>query len=254
MRILYSVLALVAILWIGTIGYVAIEGWPVADGFFMTLITLSTVGYGETNQLSASGRIFTSVLILICLVAMTYWSALLTSFILEQELSGKYFRRRMLKLISKLKDHVVICGTDSMAFPLIERLVRKRIPVVLVTDDTEAAEVLKKRFRRLHVVEGNPTNELALANANVLAAKTVVAATKSEVDNLLVGITCKDIGPHVAVFAHSNDPILGNRMRKSGIDEVISPAQLCGAHVATLISDMSSAPVAPVAPSVTQPA
>jgi len=235
MRILYSATALAVLMTVGTIGYVAIEDWSAADGFYMTIITMSTVGYGETNELTPEGRTFTSVLIFFCLVTMTYWSASLTSFILEQELSGAYLRRRMLKMISKLKNHVVVCGSDPMAHALIERLVRKRVDVVLITDDTAAIEVLKKRFRRLHIVEGSPTNELTLAEANVFGAKTVVAATQSEVDNLLVGITCKDIGPNVAVYAHSNDPILGNRMRKSGIDEVISPAQLCGAHVATLI-------------------
>lgn len=235
-RILSVFIALMLLVTGGTIGYVLIERWSPADGLFMTIITLSTVGYGETHELSQTGRTFTAVLIFLCIVAMTYWTAALTSFIVEKELSGSYVRRRMLRMISQLKNHIVICGSDPMAHALIERLMRKRIPVVLVDDDTTHLENMKKRFRRLHIVEGKPTNELTLAEANVLNAKTVVAAMTSEVDNLLVGITCKDIGQEVAVYAHSNDPILGNRMRKSGIDEVVSPSQLCGDHIAGLIA------------------
>ena len=96
-------------------------------------------------------------------------------------------------------------------------------------------ETSKGDFAALHTVEGSPTNEMVLAEANVLAASTVVAAMPSEVDNLLIGITCKDIGEQVNVVAKSNDPLLGNRMRKAGIDEVISPSQLCGDHIAQLI-------------------
>jgi voltage-gated potassium channel len=220
----------------GTIGYVVVEGWKPADGLFMTVITLSTVGYGETNELTANGRNFTSLLIFLCLVSMTYWSASLTSFIVEQELNGHFARKRVIKMISQLKEHVVICGSGPIAKALIERLTRKRIPVVLVDENKEELDGLKRRFRKLHVLVGSPTNEMILAEANVIDAKTVVAAMPSEIDNLLVGITCKDLGGEVEVIARSNDPLLGNRMRKAGIDEVVSPSQLCGEHMAQLIN------------------
>ena len=235
-RFLIVVTALASILLIGTIGYTVLEGWPVRDGLFMTIITMSTVGYGETHELTPTGRGFTTLLIFLCIVGMTYATASLTGFIVEQDLSGTWARRRMLKMISKLKEHVVICGDGPLASALIERLVRKRIPVVLVGNDQEQVEQIKRRFRRIHVVEGSPTNELVLAEANVLAASTVVAAMPSEIDNLLIGITCKDIGEQVRVVAKSNDPLLGNRMRKAGIDEVISPSQICSDHIAGLIT------------------
>ena len=235
-RLTRALVSLGLLVVVGTCGYTIIEGWEAADGLFMTVITLSTVGYGETHELSEIGRTFTALLIFCCLVGMTYWTAALTSFIVERELSGQSARRRMLRMIAKLKDHVIICGTQPMAHVLIERLMRKRVPVVLVDEDPAAIQSLKKRFRRLHTVEGNPTNEMTLAEANLLNAKTVVAALETEVDNLLVGITCKDLGKDVVVYAKSNDPILGNRMRKSGIDHVISPAQLCGDHMAGMIT------------------
>ena len=111
--------AVASLLTMGTAGYVILEGWPVHDGLFMTIITMSTVGYGETHQLTPAGRCFTTLLIFCCIVGMTYWTASLTSFIVEQDLSGSLARRRMLRMISKLKEHVVICGSGPMAQALV---------------------------------------------------------------------------------------------------------------------------------------
>ncbi|MCA9187083.1 MAG: NAD-binding protein, partial [Planctomycetales bacterium] len=123
---------------------------------------------------------------------------------------------------------------------LIERLARKRVAVVVVDTDTKRLEEIRTRFRRVLTVEGSPTSELSLANAGVLEAKTVIAATSSDVDNLLIGITCRDIGPDVQVYALSIDPVLGNRMRKVGIQEVVNPAELISDHVAALVFNMST--------------
>lgn len=227
--------AIVLIVLLGTAGYILIEGWNFEDGLFMTVITLSTVGYGETNDLTQVGRLFTSVLILFCLFATSYWTATVTSFLVEEDLTGHYRRRRMLKMISKLKNHTIVCGSGRMAQAVIERLLAKRGSVVVVDDNKERLDQLKQRHRQLLTVHGKPTNEVILAQANVIVAGNVVAATDNEVDNLLVAITCRDLGNDVAVFARSNDTSIANRMRKAGVDEVISPSQLSGNRVAELI-------------------
>ena len=220
---------------IGTAGYVLIEGWPVEDGLFMTVITLSTVGYGEIQPLTAAGRTFTAGLIFLCLVSMTCWTAALTSFIVEKDLQGHFMRKRTLRMIAELKQHTIVCGSGLMAQAVIERLVKARQAVVVIDDHPERIQALRKRFRKLLIVEGKATNELTLAEANVLEAKHVVAAMDSEIDNLLVAITCKDVGHDVEVYARSNDTTIANRMRKARVDEVISPCQLCGDRVAQLI-------------------
>ncbi|MFK7817378.1 MAG: TrkA family potassium uptake protein [Planctomycetaceae bacterium] len=234
-RLLKAAYFLLGVLLLGTFGYMVVEGWGFADSFYMTVITVSTVGYGETNTLSPDGRAFTSGLIFLSLVSMTGWSAVLTSFLVESDLSGNFQRRKTARMISQLKGHTIVCGTGLMAQAVIERLARKRTDVVVIDSDAEALDTLKKRFRRLLVLEGEGTNEMNLAKANVLEASHVVAATDSETDNLLIGITCKDMGPNLTVIARSNNISIANRMRKSGIDEVISPSQLGGERVTDLI-------------------
>lgn len=221
---------------LGTIGYICIEGWSPSDGFFMTVITLSTVGYGETQELSDNGRSFTSILIFLSLVGMTWWSAALTSFVVEKDLGGSLQRKRTRKMIDELKGHTVVCGAGQMAETVIERLVRSRVPVVLVDANTDRLTELKRRFRKLLTVEGNPADELVLSQANILTAHHVVAATDSEIDNLLISITCKDMGQGVRVIARSNDFTVSNRMRKAQVDEVISPCQICGNRIADMIT------------------
>jgi voltage-gated potassium channel len=201
----------------------------------MTIITLSTVGYGETHELSREGRWFTSGLILLCFVGMTCWTASLTSFLVEADLGGQILQRRMLRMISQLKGHSIVCGTTQMAEAIVERLVRKRKDVVVIDDDKEKLEALRRRFKKIFIVEGPATNELHLAQANVLSAAHVVAALSNEVDNLLISITCKDLGEDIAVYAKSNDATIANRMRKAGVEEVICPSQLCGDRVSDLI-------------------
>ena len=142
----------------------------------------------------------------------------------------------MRKMIESLKGHTVVCGSGQMSEVVIERLLRSRRNVVLVDRDEERLVEMKRRFRRLLTVHGNPTDELILSQANILHAGHVVAATGSEVDNLLIAITCKDMGQDVQVYARSNDFTVSNRMRKAQVDEVISPCQICGDRVAELIT------------------
>ena len=234
-RLVPIALALLALISLGSCGYLWIEGWSLSDGLFMTVITLSTVGYSEVRELSHAGRAFTGSLIFLSLVVMTYWTASLTSYIVEMDLNGTFFRRRMIRMISELQGHVIVCGAEPVTHALVERLVRKRVPVVVVDAHRERLEEIRSRFRRVLILEGNPTSEITLASANILTARIVIAAMESEVDNLLIGITCGDMGEDILVYALSSDPKLGNRMRKVGIHEVINPAELLGEHVASLV-------------------
>ena len=101
------------------------------------------------------------------------------------------------------------------------------------------------------VVEGVPTNELNLADANVLNASHVVAALPSDLDNLLISITCRDLNEDIAVYAESNDLTVANRMRKAGVDKVVNPSQLCGMHVSEQILAKKAAPAPTPVPATT---
>jgi voltage-gated potassium channel len=138
-------------------------------------------------------------------------------------------------MIAKLKNHTIVCGGGLMGQAVIEHLLDDRKPVVLIEKDQEQLEQLREQYPKLLTIHGSATNELTLAEANILEASHVVAAMDSEIDNLLVAITCKDMGHDIEVFARCNDVTIANRMRKAEVDEVISPSRIGGTRIAELI-------------------
>lgn len=235
LRLVAILIWLVVLIFVGTAGYCWIEGWCLSDAMYMSLITISTVGYGETQPLTESGRWFTGSLIFISLISMAIWTAILTSYIVERDLSGYFKEAKTRRMIAAMENHTVICGASQIALLVIERLSRQGTQLVLIDEDQDQLDSMKKRFRKLQVVCGSPVSELVLARANILLAKNVVAATESDLSNLLIGITCRDLGEHLNVIAESNDLGIANRMRKSGINEVISPFELGSQEIASCV-------------------
>ncbi len=228
---------LLGLLIVGTCGFVLVEGWPLFDGIYMTIITLSTVGYSETQDLSQTGRLFTSFLILISMFSMACWTAGITSWIVSGDLSGTFHKRKMSKMISKFSKHTIVCSNGLLGRTVIDELIKQNKEVVLITDSELESQFMKRMYPQVPVVQSDPTSEVALADGNILDAGVVVAATESDVDNLMIAITCRGLGTDVIVYccAHSNE--FASRMFKVGADKVICPNELGGKHVANLISE-----------------
>lgn len=219
---------LVALLVVGSCGYAIIEGWPLVDSVFMTVITLSTVGYGETQELSVVGRFFTTILIAVAVVLMACWTAGITSAIVTDDLSGALRKRKELKMISQLFDHTVVCGGGVFAQTVIEQLIRQQKDVVVIVKDPDRVARIKRLFPGVPVVEDDPTSELALFDSNAISAKNLIAAADSDFDNLLITITGKGLGNEMTVICCAQTGELASRMMKVGADEVICPFVLGG--------------------------
>jgi voltage-gated potassium channel len=225
-----------AVLLIGTFGYVWIEHWSLGESFFMSVITLSTVGYGETRDLTPVGRLFTSGLIFLSIVGLSCWTASLTSLFVEGDLSGAFRRKKSRKMAAKFTKHTIVCGSGVMAQAVVERLVSKKISVVVVDDDAANLAMMRQRYPGVPIIESSAVDEMALFDANVLNASNVVAALSSDFDNMLIAMTCQDLGTDIKVVARSNDMRIGRRMMKAGVENVICPFQLSGEHAAKLIA------------------
>lgn len=227
---------LVAILIVaGTCGYVLIEGWPLIDSIYMTVITLSTVGFGEVQELTPRGRIFTSVLITVSLILMACWTAGITSFLISGELTGRFQGQKEQRMISAMKDHTVVCGGGVTALTVISRLAAEGKSVVAITDDKTEVESIRRAAPEIPIIEDDPKSELAMVDSNVLSAKYLVAAVESDFDNLLITITGKGLGTNIRVISCAQNTALASRMLKVGADEVICPLVIGGEHVASLI-------------------
>jgi len=235
-RLLRMSLALVGLVLFGTMGYMTIENWSPLDGAYMTVITLSTVGYGETNALSPAGRGFTVVLIAFSLVGVSLWTASITSFFVENDLRDTFNKSRKAKMISKLRQHAIVCGATQIGLFVAEQLIAGGKSVVIVDPDEARLKEVSDRLRSVLTVAGNSTDEMILTDAGLLDAKYIVAATDSDIDNLLIAITCKDLGRSIHVSARCEDYSVANRMRKAGVDADVNPSQLVGQQMVSLIS------------------
>jgi voltage-gated potassium channel len=213
---------------LGTLGYVLIEGWSTQDGFYMSVITLATVGYGETQELSGLGRLFTCFLIFFSIICLSCWTACLTSLFVEGDLTGAFQQKRARKMAEGLKGHTIICGSGTMAKTVLEILVRKQVSVVLIDGNSEELKIIRRRYPKVAIIESSAVDELTLSSANVLKAKSVIAALDSDFDNLMIAMTCKDLGTDLKVIARSDDMQVASRMWKIGVEKVICPFQLSG--------------------------
>lgn len=224
----------------GTIGFVVIEGWPVADSVYMTVITLSTVGFGEVNELTPTGRMFTSGLITMSIVLMACWTAGLTSFLVSGQLSGQFLKRREQKMIHQMKDHVVVCGAGTTGLTVIHRLAMQGKKIVVVASDPAQINAVRMVSPDIPVIEDDPKSEMALIDANVLNAKYLVAAADDDYDNLLIVITGKGLGTDIRVISFAQTTELSSRMLKVGADDVVCPLVIGGEHVAGLINEKTA--------------
>ncbi|MEM7454620.1 MAG: potassium channel family protein [Planctomycetota bacterium] len=221
----------------GTCGYVLIEGWSVFDAVYMTMITLSTVGYGETQELTTSGRAFTSVLIACSVLCMACWTAGITSVIVSGELSGSFRRKKEKKMIRDMNGHTIVCGGGLLARTVVDKLRREQKQLVVITDDdTEEISQMRELYPEVPFIEGNPQSELLLAEAGILKASSLVAALDSDFSNLLIAITGRGISEKLQVICCAKGNELASRMFKVGANEVICPQVLGGEQVADLIA------------------
>ncbi|MEM6365368.1 MAG: NAD-binding protein [Planctomycetota bacterium] len=221
----------------GTLGFVAIEGWSIADSLYMTIVTVSTVGYGETNELTPRGRAFASSLISVSIVLMACWTAGVTSFLVSGQLSGKFYLRTIKKRMSRMNEHVIVCGGGAAARTLIHQLQTQRKQIAVIASDPAELAMLRQCYPDLSLIDAEPKSEMAMFDANVLQASHLVAATESDFDNLLIIITGKSLGTDLQVISLAKSPDLASRMFKVGADDVVCPLVIGGEHVASLIAD-----------------
>lgn len=238
-RVFSVTCGLAALLVIGTCGFVLMEGWQLLDSLYMTLITISTVGYGEIHELSRVGRVFASFLICLSMVLMVCWTAGVTSFLVSNDLSGQLLKKKELKMISKLANHIIVCGGGMMARTIVAGMIRNGKDVVVIANNDHQIELLRRLYPNLLMVTGDPTSEIALADANVLSASYLIAATECDQNNLLITIAGSGLGTDIKVISCSNEGELINKMRKVGASEIVCPMVLCGEHVISTVTQQN---------------
>lgn len=233
-RLLAVFFLVAACLTAGTLGYHWIEGWNYFDSLYMTVITIGTVGYGETHPLSHGGRVFTMLLILGGIGAFTYAFTAITQIVVEGELAKAFRRMRMENNIAHLTGHFIICGAGHTGGVVCAELRKTGRDFVVVDREAKAIETLAQRldFEFLHIV-GDGSDDAVLRAAGVERAAGVFAVLATDQDNAFVTISAKGLNPKVKVLACQKSLGVRDKLLRSGADGVVDPEYIGGLRLAS---------------------
>ncbi|HXY69613.1 MAG TPA: NAD-binding protein [Gemmatimonadales bacterium] len=235
-RLTTAGIAVLAVFAVGVAGYMVIGHGKhrFLDSLYMTVITLTTVGYGEIIPMddNPAGRIFTMVLILFGMGILVYFASTITAFFVEGQLEHVFWRKRMRRAIAELEHHVIVCGAGVVAGHFIDEMLAARRPVVAVVPQAGALPPLAAAAELLYVV-GEASDEEVLAEAGIARAAGLVAALESDRDNVLVTLTARQAGAGLRIVAMLVDDRNESKLRRAGADAVVSPFRIGGMRMAS---------------------
>ncbi len=228
--LIYMGLALLATLLIGTAGFVLIEHYTVFDAFYMTLITVTTVGYGEIHPLSPQGRIFNSVLILFGVSLLFFGIGLTTQVVIQLELGELFGKRRMRRMIDKLENHYIICGYGRVGRSAAWEMQQAGLGCVVIDRNPEKVELAVRAG--LLTLTADSTRDQTLIDAGVRRARGLVTALGSDADNLFVILSAKTLNPMLNVATRAGEEEAEEKLRRAGADTVFAPYDHAGHRLA----------------------
>lgn len=218
---------------LGILGFMFVEHYTFLEAFYMTIITVGSVGFTEVHPLSAAGRIFTTVLILINIGMFTYLVTLLTRYFLDVDIIRNYKKFTMENKISRLKGHVIICGFGRNGRESAKVFHDNKIPFVVVEEKNTVAAA--EDFKVEYFIHGDATMDETLLRAGIEQAQAVVTTLPVDPDNLFVVLTAKQLNPKVNVISRASQDSSVNKLKIAGARNVIMPDKIGGAHMATLV-------------------
>ena len=231
-RLLVGITALVLVILTGIIGYMAIEGWSLIDSFFMTIITITTVGYSEVHQLDKSGEVFTILLIVGGVGTAFYTLVALTEYTLGGYLGSRLGKFRMENAISRLKDHFIICGYGRVGRGIANVFSEEGVPFVVI-ETGETAVSNAENDKRLYIKE-NATRDEVLKEAGIDKARGLVAAVGSDTDNTYIVLSARSLRPNLFIAARASDEEAEKKLRTAGADRIVSPYSIGARRLAML--------------------
>jgi voltage-gated potassium channel len=221
------------LMFLGTIGYMLIEGFNFLEALYMTVITIASVGFQEVHPLSETGRMFTIFLILINLGLFTYFITLLSRYFFDLEFIKKYKQITMENSIQKLQGHVIICGFGRNGKESAQILHDNKIPFVILEEKNELDTDLD--FEVKYFMKGDATKDETLLEAGINNARAIIITLPVDADNLFVVLTAKQLNPNITIISRASQDSSIKKLKIAGASNVIMPDKIGGAHMATLV-------------------
>ena len=214
---------------IGAVGYRTIEGnekWTWSDAIYMSAITLTTVGYGETHELSQPGRWFTIVFLFGGVFTLFYTASEMIRYVVSGQISQVLGRERMERALAQLSDHAIVCGYGRMGRLVCQDFEKQEMPFVVIDRDPALLNELK--FAHGVPLHGDSTSDEVLTHAGILRAKALVATLPSDADNLYVVLSARSLNEKISIVARAEEEAAVVKLRRVGANHVIAPYAIGG--------------------------
>jgi voltage-gated potassium channel len=232
-KVYRAIMLFTAALVTGTLGYMIIEHYTLLDAVYMTVITLSTVGYGEVHPLSEAGRVFTILLIVFDLFVFAYTIALISSYFLEGEFSEEYKLYNMKKSINDLSGHIIICGFGRNGREAARALRESGRDYVIIETAELKHESDLATFK--YYLQDDATRDDVLVQAGIERASALITALPDDADNVFVVLTARELNPGIKIISRASHGSSVRKLKTAGANNVIMPDTLGGTHMAGMI-------------------
>ena len=210
-----------------------IDDFSFVDALYMTVITVSTVGFGEVHVLTEGGKIFTSVLILASLVVLGYFISTLTQKLVHTQLSFFYSKNNKNRH-KNMENHVIVVGYGRNGKQVVNELLTIGLKLIVVDQSHEL--VINNMGRPVRFIEGDATNDDILIKAGIKTAKALISTLPNDADNLFVVLTARSLKHDLTIISRASSESSEKKLRMAGVDSVVMPERVGGAHMATLIA------------------
>ncbi len=230
-KLIISLILFIVVLLSGTAGYYFIEGWEVFDSLYMTVITLSTVGFHEIEPLSKAGKAFTIGLIFFSLGVVAFAVNYGLKAIFEGEIQDVFGRRKLKKTLDSLQNHYIVCGYGRMGKVICKELKHKGIQTVIVEKERQELDVDDDAI----IIYGDATRDDLLKSVGIEKAKGLISVLDSDAQNLYVVLSARGLNKNLFIVARANEEGADYKLTRAGADKVVSPYHIGGVRIAHTI-------------------
>ena len=219
----------------GTIGYSIIEGWTLFDSLYMTVITLSTIGYQEVRPLSFTCRAFTIILVFVGVGAVAYGINNGIRIVFEGEIQKAFGRRKLEKRLKSIKDHFIVCGYGRMGRIICNELKAKNVPFVVVEKELPELDPEFDADEKIVFVYGDATKDEILRQSGIEKARGLISVLSTDAQNLYVVLSARELKPSLFIVARAGEEGSGQKLLRAGADRVVSPYHIGGLRIAQTV-------------------
>ena len=232
-RIYVAIILVIGMLCLGIMGFRFLALYTWTDAIYMTIITISTVGFGEVQPLNDTAKIFTVILILVSVFVLGYAISIITEYILSRSNVELLKKRRVQKKIDSLKSHIIVVGYGRNGKQAVQKLTTYGKPFVVIEKDEEV--VNKFQSESMPFIQGNANEDEVLIEAGVLRASTLISALPDDSDNLFVVLSARQMNASMKIISRASEETTYQKLKFAGADNVIMPDKIGGDHMASLV-------------------